>query len=142
LLRIAVAQALAGSLADLLDGGATTTHERDRRKQAETEHDECAHKGDHSGQKARPRANFSAGTTFEQQAGSQWQGWIVRTVWLPWVFGLGAAAAGCLVQPSQLDLGEGGSGAPMLTPVDTGDCNSCHTQDGKEGAPGRIILPW
>jgi mono/diheme cytochrome c family protein len=30
---------------------------------------------------------------------------------------------------------------PMLTPITTGDCNACHTQDGKEGAPGRIILP-
>jgi mono/diheme cytochrome c family protein len=30
---------------------------------------------------------------------------------------------------------------PMITAVDTGDCNACHTQNGKEGAPGRIILP-
>lgn len=30
---------------------------------------------------------------------------------------------------------------PMVTAVDTGDCNTCHTQEGKEGAPGRIILP-
>ena len=22
-----------------------------------------------------------------------------------------------------------------------GDCNSCHTQDGANGAPGRIVLP-
>jgi hypothetical protein len=21
------------------------------------------------------------------------------------------------------------------------DCNSCHTQDGKNGAPGRVVLP-
>ena len=30
---------------------------------------------------------------------------------------------------------------PMVTPVNTGDCNTCHTQNGKLGAPGRIILP-
>jgi predicted CXXCH cytochrome family protein len=23
----------------------------------------------------------------------------------------------------------------------TGDCNSCHTQSGANGAPGRILLP-
>jgi hypothetical protein len=28
------------------------------------------------------------------------------------------------------------SGAQM-----TGDCNSCHTQDGWNGAPGRIVAP-
>lgn len=34
-----------------------------------------------------------------------------------------------------------GKELPMLTPITTGDCNACHTQIGKEGAPGRIILP-
>lgn len=29
----------------------------------------------------------------------------------------------------------------MLTPQTSGDCNSCHTQTGAHGAPGRIILP-
>jgi hypothetical protein len=29
----------------------------------------------------------------------------------------------------------------MLTPQTKGDCNSCHTQSGVEGAPGRIALP-
>lgn len=29
----------------------------------------------------------------------------------------------------------------MNTPQKDGDCNSCHTQDGKTGAPGRILLP-
>jgi hypothetical protein len=29
----------------------------------------------------------------------------------------------------------------MATPQMTGDCNSCHTQDGANGAPGRIVLP-
>ena len=29
----------------------------------------------------------------------------------------------------------------MATSVSTGDCNSCHTQSGASGAPGRITLP-
>jgi cytochrome c553 len=29
----------------------------------------------------------------------------------------------------------------MKAPQMNGDCNSCHTQDGTNGAPGRIVLP-
>jgi mono/diheme cytochrome c family protein len=29
----------------------------------------------------------------------------------------------------------------MLTPQTSGDCNSCHTQNGANGAPGRIMAP-
>lgn len=29
----------------------------------------------------------------------------------------------------------------MVSPQATGDCNSCHTQDGTAGAPGRIVAP-
>jgi len=29
----------------------------------------------------------------------------------------------------------------MLTPQTSGDCNSCHTETGTNGAPGRIMLP-
>ena len=29
----------------------------------------------------------------------------------------------------------------MITPQSTGDCASCHTVDGTDGAPGRIITP-
>lgn len=29
----------------------------------------------------------------------------------------------------------------MKGAVPTGDCNSCHTQDGSQGAPGRVVLP-
>jgi hypothetical protein len=29
----------------------------------------------------------------------------------------------------------------MSTPQMSGDCNSCHTQDGANGAPGRIVAP-
>lgn len=30
----------------------------------------------------------------------------------------------------------------MAMPVDNGDCNVCHTQDGTMDAPGRIVAPW
>jgi hypothetical protein len=29
----------------------------------------------------------------------------------------------------------------MLMPQTNGDCNACHTESGKNGAPGRIVLP-
>jgi hypothetical protein len=29
----------------------------------------------------------------------------------------------------------------MTTPQENGDCNSCHTEAGANGAPGRIMLP-
>ncbi|MGD0679831.1 MAG: hypothetical protein ABSC94_30975 [Polyangiaceae bacterium] len=34
-----------------------------------------------------------------------------------------------------------GKTAAMTTPQMTGDCNSCHTEQGANGAPGRIVLP-
>ncbi len=34
-----------------------------------------------------------------------------------------------------------GKTVAMTTPQTTADCNSCHTQDGANGAPGRIVLP-
>lgn len=34
-----------------------------------------------------------------------------------------------------------GKTRPMKTPQMNADCNSCHTQDGANGAPGRIALP-
>jgi hypothetical protein len=35
----------------------------------------------------------------------------------------------------------GGQERVMVGAVTTGDCNSCHTQDGASSAPGRIVLP-
>jgi hypothetical protein len=35
----------------------------------------------------------------------------------------------------------GGQVRAMSTPQTTGDCNSCHTQTGQNGAPGRILAP-
>ncbi|HET9957903.1 MAG TPA: hypothetical protein VFQ61_25570 [Polyangiaceae bacterium] len=29
----------------------------------------------------------------------------------------------------------------MFSPQTSGDCNSCHTQDGSNGAPGRVLIP-
>jgi len=29
----------------------------------------------------------------------------------------------------------------MTTPQFDGDCNACHTQDGLQNAPGRIVVP-
>jgi hypothetical protein len=37
-------------------------------------------------------------------------------------------------------LYQGGQRA-MATPQNTGDCNTCHTNQGSNGAPGRIALP-
>lgn len=34
-----------------------------------------------------------------------------------------------------------GSVMQMTTPQMTGDCNACHTEQGENGAPGRILLP-
>lgn len=30
----------------------------------------------------------------------------------------------------------------MVTPHQDGDCNKCHTADGAEGAPGRVVVPF
>lgn len=34
-----------------------------------------------------------------------------------------------------------GTEREMSAPQDSGDCNGCHTEQGGEGAPGRIVLP-
>ena len=34
-----------------------------------------------------------------------------------------------------------GAVSQMMTPQMTGDCNSCHTEQGANGAPGRVLLP-
>lgn len=53
-----------------------------------------------------------------------------------------SAGAATLAMPITARVLQGDQVLPMLTPVMTGDCNTCHTQEGKEGAPGRVILPW
>jgi hypothetical protein len=34
-----------------------------------------------------------------------------------------------------------GKESKMMMPATSGDCNSCHTQNGEQGAAGRIVLP-
>jgi hypothetical protein len=46
-----------------------------------------------------------------------------------------------IVFPYTVQLSANGQTREMLTPQSTGDCNSCHTQDGANGAPGRIVAP-
>lgn len=38
-------------------------------------------------------------------------------------------------------IGPGGKESTMTTPQTTGACNSCHTAQGANGAPGRITVP-
>jgi hypothetical protein len=52
------------------------------------------------------------------------------------LFGFGA-----FPMPIQAKVVYGGKERVMATPVSTGDCNSCHTETGTSGAPGRIMLP-
>lgn len=38
--------------------------------------------------------------------------------------------------------GGGAKVRAMNTPQQSGDCNACHTQDGKNDAPGRVVIPY
>lgn len=46
-----------------------------------------------------------------------------------------------LSPPLEAKLVGPGQELAMKLPVPTGDCNSCHTERGAAGAPGRIFLP-
>jgi len=48
---------------------------------------------------------------------------------------------GALMFPITAKVVKGDKERVMLTPQATGDCNSCHTQDGTQAAPGRIVEP-
>ncbi len=43
--------------------------------------------------------------------------------------------------PYQVKVVHGDRERAMPIPAPLGDCNACHTQDGQQGAPGRIVLP-
>jgi hypothetical protein len=45
------------------------------------------------------------------------------------------------VPPYEAEVRFEGRERHMLTPQMEGDCNSCHTEAGANGAPGRIVLP-
>jgi hypothetical protein len=49
--------------------------------------------------------------------------------------------AGSMPLPFTAKVTNGGNERAMVTPQMNGDCNSCHTQQGASGAPGRIMLP-
>jgi mono/diheme cytochrome c family protein len=49
--------------------------------------------------------------------------------------------AGPVMMPYTAKLVYEGCERIMASPQGTGDCNRCHTQDGDNGAPGRILLP-
>jgi hypothetical protein len=46
-----------------------------------------------------------------------------------------------LTPPVQVEVVYNGATRAMATPLSIGDCNSCHTEQGDNGAPGRIMLP-
>jgi hypothetical protein len=43
--------------------------------------------------------------------------------------------------PIRASVSQGGQTLTMQDPVDSGDCNTCHSATGAEGAPGRIVAP-
>lgn len=51
------------------------------------------------------------------------------------------AEEGPLMFPISAVVVAGGETRAMLSPQMTGDCNSCHTEMGTNGAPGRIVAP-
>jgi hypothetical protein len=50
-------------------------------------------------------------------------------------------ASQTLALPFTAQVVQNGKTRAMGTPQSTGDCNSCHTENGANGAPGRIMLP-
>ncbi|MET0596115.1 MAG: hypothetical protein ABW133_25675, partial [Polyangiaceae bacterium] len=48
---------------------------------------------------------------------------------------------GSVRQPFTAKVVVNGKERVMVTPQTLGDCNACHTQNGLQGAPGRIIVP-
>jgi hypothetical protein len=46
-----------------------------------------------------------------------------------------------LTPPLSAKVSRDGRELAMKVPVPTGDCNTCHTQSGAAGAPGRIVPP-
>ena len=46
-----------------------------------------------------------------------------------------------LVPPLLAKLSWDGRSVEKQVPVNSGDCNICHTQTGSKGASGRIVLP-
>jgi nitrate/TMAO reductase-like tetraheme cytochrome c subunit len=51
------------------------------------------------------------------------------------------SSSAALKTPFQAKVTYQGRERSMVTPQSSGDCNSCHTQSGANGAPGRITVP-
>jgi len=43
--------------------------------------------------------------------------------------------------PFTVEVEHQGRTRRMLTPAPSGDCGTCHTEQGEEGSPGRVALP-
>jgi hypothetical protein len=52
-----------------------------------------------------------------------------------------SGVSGAVAFPYQAQVKQGGKSRAMTTAQTTGDCNSCHTVNGANMAPGRIMLP-
>jgi len=48
---------------------------------------------------------------------------------------------GAIPTPYTVKVVANGKERAMLTPLTTGDCNSCHTEQGAQNAPGRVMMP-
>jgi hypothetical protein len=48
---------------------------------------------------------------------------------------------GAIPTPYKAKVVFNGQERPMLTPQTNGDCNSCHTEQGTQNAPGRVMMP-
>ncbi len=51
------------------------------------------------------------------------------------------SSSGTVTMPYTVTVTNGSSSVSMTTPQTSGDCNSCHTALGTNGAPGRIVAP-
>jgi hypothetical protein len=51
------------------------------------------------------------------------------------------AASGTLALPYTAEVQFKGKTRAMVAPQTNGDCNSCHTENGANKAPGRVLLP-
>jgi len=56
-------------------------------------------------------------------------------------FSLNARTSAPLAMPIRAKVVANGVERAMFTPQNSGNCNGCHTQNGANGAPGRIVLP-
>jgi mono/diheme cytochrome c family protein len=56
-------------------------------------------------------------------------------------FSLRAESSAPLTMPIRAKVVKNGIERAMATPQSSGNCNGCHTEDGANGAPGRILVP-